>query len=323
MEDDLAIFEENFYNDLDSWFSVTHFVCDYCVTNFRNEWRGIIINDKSFESNSIPLDCLYTGSKYLFHRYSLSKFRRLVKKIKCYHCGSYLSGNIWPYELPHGAEDYINEMEEIAVLSKKAPFMILTHPFANKIFTFLKKIFEKTSEVIIDTPVYRCRNIEKEIPYCIEESGAVPDNSAKEGRFNHSGYGFLYVATTKKVAFLEIATNQEASVSMATLNILKRLRILNLTNIDSYKDDGIYWAIMASSLFFNPPGGKEWDKPGYILTRFIADCAIYLGFEGISYNSQHPSEGSNLVIFKDKTNKNFDWNNIYKIQQTEIYRYKD
>ncbi len=321
MYDETDIFEEIFYMELDSWFAVSHFVCDYCVENFKDNWRGIIVNDKSFERNSMPLDYLYKGSKILCQRYSLSKYRSLVKKIKCYHCGGCLSENIWPYDLPEGAEEYINEMDQIAELSKKAPFMILTHPFANRILTFLKEIFEKTSDEIINTPVYRCRIPKEGIPYGIEESGVVPDNKAEEGRFNHSGYGFLYLATTRELAFLEVAPNQEISVSMATINILKKLRILNLTNIEAYNSD-IYRAIMASSNFFNPPGGKEWDKPGYVLPRFIADCAIYLGFEGIIYNSQHSSIGSNLVIFKDKANKNFNWDNIYKIKQINIYQYK-
>ncbi len=121
--------------ELDSWFSVSFFLCDYCVKQFIDDWRGIYVNDESFQKNSMPLDCLYTGSRILLHRYSLSKYRKLVKKVRCPHCGSYLKDNIWPYELPEGVEEHINEIDAIAELSIKAPFLMLAHPFANSILT--------------------------------------------------------------------------------------------------------------------------------------------------------------------------------------------
>ena len=316
-------FEDFVYMELDSWHSVDNFLCDCCVEEFINQWKGIFINDDTFQRNSMPLDCLYTGSKNLQFRYSLSEFRRFIKNVRCPNCGSNLNGNIWPYDLPTGIESHIMDIEEIAKLSKKAPFMILEHPFSRKISEFLKIIFENSSDILIDYDVYRSRiSKEQEKPYNIEESGVIPDYLAKEGRFNHAGYGFLYVATTKQLAFEEVVSDNKIPVSMATIKILKKLKILDLTNIDEHDSD-IYRTIISSSLMFNPPAGEGWDKPGYIFTRFIADCAIYLGFEAIKYNSIHGFDGHNLVILRDKTNKHFNWDSIYEIQKIDFYKNTD
>lgn len=317
------IFEEMFYSELEHWLDISYFLCDSCVEKFINDWRGIYVNDQTFQTNSMPLDCLYSGS-YLCDYYTLSEYKKLLKKIKCPHCGLYLSdGFIYPYEIPKGIKEHIKDIGEIAEISKKAPFIILAHPFATEIFTTLNKIFADTSETLIKEDLYRCRVLRgREKPYSTKQSGVVPDNLATEGRFNHSGFGFLYTATTKKLAFLETVPDTKISASMATIKILKKLKILDITDIGAYDDD-IYRAIMSSSLLVNPPGGKGWNKPGYIFTRFIADCAIYLGFDGIKYNSSYNFDGSNLVVFKDKTNNNFNWNTIYKIKKIEIYRHED
>lgn len=316
-------FEDFVYMELDSWHDVDYFLCDSCVEEFRNEWKGIYINDESFQSNSMPLDCLYTGSKTLQFRYSLSEFRRFIKNVRCPHCASNLSDNIWPYNIPSGIENHIKDIEEIAELSKKAPFMIMEHPFSRKILEFLKNIFEDSYDILIAEDVYRCRILkDQKKTYNIKESGVIPDYLAKEGRFNHAGYGLLYIATTKQLAFKEVVSDNKIPVSMATIKILKKLKILDLTNIEDH-DSYIFKTIMASSLIFNPSAGEGWDKPGYIFTRFIADCAIYVGFEAIKYNSIQSSCGHNLVIMRDKTNNYFNWDSIYKIKTIDFYENTD
>ena len=316
------IFEDIFYHDLESWHTVSSFLCDSCVENFKNDLKGIVVYDKSFQENAMSLDDLYLGSKNLRSGYTLSEYQKHVKNIACPNCGCYLSCNIWPYELPEGIIEHIGDIDEIAEISKKAPFMILEHPFAKEIVATLKKIYEDTSETLIKEYLYRCRSLkDREQPYSTEDSGVVPDYLAKEGRFNHTGYGFLYAATTKQLAFLEVVPNHKIRASMATIRILKELKILDITDLFSH-DTNIYRAILASSLLVNPPGGNGWNKPGYIFTRFIADCAIYLGFDGIKYKSNISPHGSNLVIFRDKTN-DLNWVIIYKIDKIEIYRYDD
>lgn len=49
---------------------------------------------------------------------------------------------------------------------------------------------------------------------------------------------------------------------------------------------------------------------------------VFLGFDGIKYNSKYSFDGINLVIFKDKTNNNINWNTIYKINKIEIYKHE-
>lgn len=314
-------FEMILYRDLESWFAVDYFLCDFCVEDFRNLWRGIEINDRSFSSDLLPIDLLYDARLAL--RYSLSEFERLIQNVRCPNCGNYQSCNIWPYNLPPGIKNHIKDIEEIAELSKRAPFMIMEHPFSREILELLKRIFECSQNVLIDFDVYRSRIIEDGAKkYDIEKSGTTPDFLAKEGRFNHAGYGFLYAATTKQLSFKEVVYDDEKSVSIATIRFLKKLKILDLTNIEEYDDD-IYRTIMTSALMHNPNVCEGWDKPGYIFTRFIADCAIHIGFEAIKYNSKHSFDGHNLVILRDKTDKDFNWDVIYKIQTIDIYKNKN
>ncbi len=109
---------------------------------------------------------------------------------------------------------------------------------------------------------------------------------------------------------------------MAELKITQPLKILDLTDITgNVYDNDLYKSIISSSLIYNSPSNKGWDKPEYIFTRFIADCAIYLGFNAIKYKSRYSIEGENFVIFKDKVVGHSHWDKIY--QTEKFYEFEE
>jgi len=50
-------------------------------------------------------------------------------------------------------------------------------------------------------------------------------------------------------------------------------------------------------------GNKEFWRPDYFLTRYIMDCAIMLGYEGVKYNSTKDYADYNVVIFNPERHK--------------------
>lgn len=311
----------SFWHDLEKWFDTDFFLCESCVDDFKSKWAGINLLDEQ-PLSGIHLDDFYSGS-LLNDYFSFSEFKEFVEEITCPYCGSSLKSNsyIWPYILTIDLGEFSEEINEIAEIAKKTPFMLLSHPFAEKIYELIKEISKETSEFIFDFKLYRCRKLDETGNlYSEDEIGAVPDNKANEGRFNHTGYGFLYVATTESISCSEVRSNEKCPVCMAEINFLKSLKILDLTDIGGYKyENELYKTLISSSLIYNSPISRGWDRPEYVFTRFIADCALCAGFEGIKYRSRYDSnEGYNFVIFKDKTDMHFQWSSLYKVERIYI-----
>ena len=309
--------------ELESFLLDKQFFCDSCVDKFIRNWKGILIDSKSFKVGKIPFWVVYQTSDILPQDYTKSEFLKLVRKLTCPTCSRHIKDNFWTYDIPVDIEDF-NEFEpqirDLSNLSKRAPFMVLMTPFAQKVLRTIKKISKITKGQLIEYPVYKCRKLDKRKKiFNVKDSGAVPDSSVPEGRFNHAGYGFLYLGTTEELCFKEVGESRKKTVSMAKIKLLRKLRLLDLTKIDSYHDK-IYKIMMASSLLVNPRGGNDWDKPGYTFTRFVADCALYSNLDGIKYRSIHSKKEYNIVVFKDKLFENQPWDYTYRIE--EVYRYK-
>lgn len=316
----LDCFIELFWHYFEKWFDTDFFLCESCVDDFKIKWAGINLLDEQFLSTS--LDYFYSGS-YLEDSYSFSEFKEFVEEITCPYCSRSLKSNsyIWPYILAIDLGEFSKEINDIAEIAKKTPFMLLSHPFAEKVYELIKEISKETPELVFDFKLYKCRKLaETGNLYSCDELGAIPDNIATEGRFNHTGYGFLYVATTEDISCSEVRSNEKYPVCMAEINFLKPLKILDLTDIWGCEcNNELYKTLISSSLIYNSPKSRGWDRPEYIFTRFIADCALCAGFEGIKYKSRYNSKGGdNFVIFKDKTDTNFQWNSIYEIERTYL-----
>ena len=313
------LFYTLFFDELDSWFSTEFFLCDYCFNEFKENWKGLVLMDSSLRLSLMPLECFYSGT-LLSHFFNIEEFNEYLHLIKCPYCSRPLEYNFLPYSFSDEIEDYQPDIEMISKLANRTPFLLLSNPFAIETLELIKKFAKTSSNETIDEKFYRGRiNKKPNIMFNYSEIGAVPDSLAKEGRFNHSGHGHLYVSTTEEICLKEIGAYQKKSASIAKIKLLKPLKILDLTDIDQgQKDNDLFKAIVFSSLIYNSPSDDSWEKPEYVFTRFITDCALFIGFDGIKYKSRYNFEGANFVIFKDKSTENFTWDSIYSIEDVQL-----
>lgn len=307
---------DNFYEKIYSDYDTDFFVCDCCIEEFRKEWDGINIAHGTHEDDMVSLS--------EFDDFSFNDFL-------CPNCGEYLkySDYIWPCSMSIIPNIHVKEMKQIAVVAKKTPFLLLKEKFAVEVYNLLMNISEKTNAMQIDETLYRCQKIKeldefKKADYSkrVERMGPPPYEKASEGRFNHNGFSHLYVATSGTIAYKEAKDSKKQPNYMAQFEITKPLKILDLTDINGDLHYGeLYKSIIYSSLIYNSPGSDGWNKPEYIFTRFIADCAVHLSFDVIKYKSRYTNKGGNFVIFNDKIDDKYPRNQAYNIK--EIYAYSE
>ncbi len=77
-------FKDDFFEDLESWFSSDIACCDNCIEDFMQYWP---LANKSnwceFQKKSISLDNFYAGSKSLQFLYTKDEFELLKLTIPC------------------------------------------------------------------------------------------------------------------------------------------------------------------------------------------------------------------------------------------------
>ena len=85
-------------------------------------------------------------------------------------------------------------------------------------------------------------------------------------------------------------------------SVKRPLRLLNLSDFDELSE--LLAALIYSSLLSSPADSEGWNRPEYVLTRFVADCARSAGVEGIVYPSCRHTDGDNLVLLNPLSSKN-------------------
>ncbi|MFK9902886.1 hypothetical protein ACJEPZ_28305, partial [Klebsiella pneumoniae] len=103
--------------------------------------------DCKFQTNNMPLECFYSGT-YLSEFYSESDFSKYIQLIECPRCGNSLTHNLWAYELPfdvvHGFESKVKELSELITVT---PFLVLSHPFAQEVYSAIRSLSNKIGKV--------------------------------------------------------------------------------------------------------------------------------------------------------------------------------
>ena len=106
----------------------------------------------------------------------------------------------------------------------------------------------------------------------------------------------LYLADSIATTIAEIGAAGE-EFYVAALEIQGNYRILDLIVEDLDEPEReLLGAIAASALMAAPRTGEGWVKKEYVFTRFVADCAIAAGFDGIRYGSTKRGTGLNYVL---------------------------
>ena len=298
-EHELACFEEWLFRDLDGWFCADIACCDNCYSDYLNTWPyAYKAEGAKFQCDSIDIKAFYSGSR-LQEAFTEERFFQLMKHIPCPNCNGQIMHNLYPYELPFEVIDgFKGFMDEIKVIANETPFLILEHQFAKTVFTKIKTIANKTLPSTYPN-MYRARvaetlNSREHGEFCFP-----PLEFAYVGRYNHAGKPALYLGDSEETCFHEV---REKECVIAEINIGRQLKILDL--VDPYKahteDENFLNTLMYSALLSAPQEGGGQNKPEYIFSRFLADCARSAGFDGIKYFSTRPAMNSfNIVLFAD------------------------
>ena len=148
---------------------------------------------------------------------------------------------------------------------------------------------------------------------------APPREFAKAGRANSIGVSFLYAASDKKTAIMEMRPQIGQCFNVCMLEICKNVRVFDLTYTageleenEFTKSEDLY---SLSKEFSCPNYGNVND---YFPTQYLCEYLRQKGFDGIRYKSAVSPNGINVILFNtDRADR------AYKIIESRVYNVKD
>lgn len=315
-EEDTHGIEDLFIGECDSWFSADIACCGSCVNDFLQNWPFASVA-ADFQNNNMDLQHFYESTR-LRDCYSKEDYFKFVQLVNCPRCGLQLvdSEYFYPYEFPFDpVEDFEDIINELAGLAQSSPFIILKHYFAQEIFNVINELSSETQSVELDSYLYRARVSSQisELKEC--EFDITPKEFADEGRYNHSGIPVFYLGSDMETCYQELRKNESY---IAKLKLSQKIKILDLTATfeNHKKHSDILDTLVYSALISAKHNDCGQYKPQYTFSRFIADCARYVGFDAIKYPSTRTNqERFNLVILTDR----FSIKNGTELISIELY----
>lgn len=219
------------------------------------------------------------------------------KNLKCPNCHAALDGTFYTFEHSFVAEDF--DLKSIADLSRTAPFLLLSHPFAAQVFEVIRRKFD-TAETLPKNSVWYRGRMARDVPASptIADFGPPPVTKVTEGRYNHAGHAMLYLADSPKTVQGEMRVSEPIAVATIQLDFPCRVLDLMISDDVGGDDDEVVQCLARSALCTAPRKSDGWDRPEYVFTRFVADCARHAGFGAIRYGSVQDSEGVNVVVLE-------------------------
>lgn len=148
---------------------------------------------------------------------------------------------------------------------------------------------------------------------------APPKEYAKAGRANSAGISFLYAASDKKTAIMEMRPQIGQCFNVCVIEVCKNVRIFDFTYTAGELKEGEY--AKAEDLYSI---SKEFSCPNYVNvndyfpTQYLCEYLRQKGFDGIRYKSAVSPNGINVILFD--TNKA---NRAYRIVESRVYSVKD
>lgn len=145
--------------------------------------------------------------------------------------------------------------------------------------------------------------------YGFDEKGSFvpPSEATRDMRANYRYIPYLYCANNPYLALVEVRPRLGAKVSIATIIVREKLRLLDFTmtkkpNRMSEAKQNLFSDL---SKLYSVPVTDDDDILDYIPTQFIAEYAKYLEYDGIMYSSSLTPElveaeldFYNIVVFK-------------------------
>lgn len=152
--------------------------------------------------------------------------------------------------------------------------------------------------------------------YNQKDSDAPPKEKTPSGRANPKNISYLYLADDLKTAILEVRPNLNQDVSVATVKIMKDLKLFDFCYTDKENEQGKSLDLGVISSAFSKPnyGGED----NYYATQYVCEFIREMGFDGIRFYSSLNPEGKNIVLFDTEINPAIKCKN-YKITSSKVY----
>lgn len=199
----------------------------------------------------------------------------------------------------------------------KSDFQFNANNSSDIFLLWMKLLFSKTDNQPFFNEIKENINKEKMFwGYDREESDAPPKEKALAGRANPKNISYLYIAEDIKTALMEVRPNVSQNVSIATVKILKDLKLFDFCYVDSEKEMGKSLNLSIISEKFSTPNFG--DEDNYYATQYLCEFIRELGFDGVRFYSSLNPKGKNIVLFDTNKQPNVDYKN-YEIIDSKIY----
>lgn len=131
------------------------------------------------------------------------------------------------------------------------------------------------------------KNGEDFFGYDAKESFVAPPNKTRDMRANYRYIPYLYCANHAYIALIEVRPRLGAQVSVATIRVDEKIRLLDFTMQNpSKRMTGPKRNLFNDlSMLYSTPVTSDDDILDYIPTQYIAEYAKNLGYDGIVYRS--------------------------------------
>jgi hypothetical protein len=193
---------------------------------------------------------------------------------------------------------YGSQIEAFEQFLERTPTLGLAHDFGKILLEKIKA--QGLPRCDIGGEFFRARLADASKVFAVDDLDAPPTGKSSPARFSHAGQRVLYLASSEGVAVAEAMGDRESAVVWVqrfTLQTVGPVLDLAIETEGLTDDDVLLIALLNSRVLAKPAGlaGSNW-TPGYLLPRFVADCARAAGYVGIKYGSVR-SYGDNVVLF--------------------------
>lgn len=296
-------FEEYFYRDVEKGFTADVACCRSCYLDYVAKWPRLANGkDSRFNEGEIDLSHFYEGS-YLRDVFTKEEYDQFFPQLKCPRCSSPMNGMLWAFNFDFDVRDgFEDDIEQISQLAAKTPFLLLDHPLCREIQTAVKELASLQAPEPITATFFRARSTSgSTVPRDLKEFDFPPARFVSEGRYNHAGQPVLYLADSSSTCVAEL---RNAPCLIAELQIVGMYKVLDLTDpfAAHEKHADLLNSLVFSALLSATQEDTGQHRPHYTVSRFVRDCALQAGFDGIKYPSTR-LEGFNLVLLQRSPEK--------------------
>lgn len=259
-----------------------------------------------------------------------SELLEKVDNVSVYATAELSMGTILYRAREYKNDDYLKNKEVVAVYEK-----------LNELFPDMQLQLEDVNSdsvmSMISFFLYGEMSKIQELRHCITETeirekpfwgfnekdcDAPPKEQAKAGRANSAGIRFLYAASDKKTAIMEMRPQNGQYFNVCKIILCRNILLFDFTyktnemKENEFTKSGDLYAI--SKEFSYPNYGIPED---YIPTQYLCEYLRQKGFDGIKYKSAVSPTGTNLIIFDtDSSDKAYEIveSRVYEVENIDI-----